>query len=74
MWARLRAEIARKVARITFWFHRDENTPKLVPDPKDDLFPFAKVTFTNGRERYVVWFNNGFMTLERPKGYFPKQA
>ena len=72
--ARLRAEIARKIARITFWFHRDENTPKLVPDPKDDLFPFAKVTFTNGRERYVVWFNNGFMTLERPKGYFPKQA
>ena len=72
--ARLRAEIARKVARITFWFYRDENTPKLVPDPKHNLFPFAQVTFTNGRERHVAWFNNGFMTLARPKGYFPKQA
>ena|SRR6516164_3162987 len=65
--ARLRAEIARKVARITFWFFRNENTPKLVPDPKHDLFPFVQVTFTNGRERYVVWLNNGFMILARPE-------
>ena len=43
------------------------NTPKLVPDPKHDLFPFAQVTFTNGRERYVAWFNNGFMILVRPE-------
>jgi hypothetical protein len=28
MRARLRAEIARKVARIRFWFYRDENTPR----------------------------------------------
>jgi hypothetical protein len=33
--ARLRVGIARKVAQITFWFHRDENTPKLVPEAKD---------------------------------------
>jgi hypothetical protein len=67
MRARLRAEIARKVARIRFWFYRDENTPKLVPDPKHDFFPFAQVTFTNGRERYVAWFNRGFMILVRPE-------
>jgi hypothetical protein len=62
--ARLRAEISRKVARITFWFYRDENTPKLVPETKDDFFPFARVTFTNGRERYILMFDNGdFVTL-----------
>jgi hypothetical protein len=67
MRARLRAEIARKVAGIRFWFYRDENTQKLVSDPKHDLFPFAQVTFTNGRERYVAWFNSGFMILVRPE-------
>ena len=62
--ARLRAEIARKVARITLWFHRDENTPKLVPESKDDFVSFARVTFTNGRERYLLMFDNGdFVTL-----------
>ena len=45
MRARFRAEIARKVARIRFWFYRDENTPKLVPDSKHDLFPFAQIIF-----------------------------
>jgi hypothetical protein len=45
--ARLRQEIRRKVAKIDFWFHRDRNTPYLVPDSKNDLFPFARVTFTN---------------------------
>jgi hypothetical protein len=60
----LRAEIARKVAQITFCFHRDENTPKLVPESKDDFFPFARVPFTNGRERYLLMFDNGdFVTL-----------
>ena len=67
MRARLRAEIARKVARIRFWFYRDENTPKLMPDPKHDLFPFAQVTFTNSRERYVAWFNNEFIIVVRPE-------
>jgi len=28
---------------------------------------FARVTFANGRERFVVWFDNGFMLLERPE-------
>ena len=63
--ARLRQEIRRKVARIDFWFRRDQKTPHLVPDPKNDLFPFARVTFTNGQERYIVLVENGFMPLIR---------
>ena len=64
MRAHLRAEIALKVARITLWFYRDENTPKLVPESKDDFVSFARVTFTNGRERYLLMFDNGdFVTL-----------
>ena len=42
--ARLRQEIRRKVTRIDFWFHRDRKTPHLVTNPKNDLFPFARVT------------------------------
>ena len=61
--ARLRQEIRRKVARIDFWFHRDRKTPRLVPDSKNDLFPFARVIFTNGQQRYIVLVENGFMTL-----------
>ena len=63
--ARLRQEIRRKVARIDFWFHRDRKTPRLVPNSKNDLFPFARVTFTNGQHRYIVLLENGFMTLIR---------
>ena len=63
--ARLRQEIRRKVARIDFWFRRDRKTPHLVPDSKNDLFPFARVTFTNGQERYIVLVENGFVTLIR---------
>jgi hypothetical protein len=61
--ARLRQEIRRKVARIDFWFHRDRKTPHLVTNPKNDLFPFARVTFTNGQQRYIVLVENGFVTL-----------
>ena len=61
--ARLRQEIRRKVARIDFWFHRDRRTPHLALDSKNDLFPFARVTFTNGQERYIVLVENGFVTL-----------
>jgi hypothetical protein len=64
---RLHQEIRRKVARIDFWFHRDKNTPHLVPDSKNDLFPFARVTFTNGQERFIVLVENGFVTLIRQK-------
>jgi hypothetical protein len=63
--ARLRQEIRRKVARIDCWFHRDQNTPHLVPNPKSDLFPFARVTFTINQQRYTVLFDPGFMTLSR---------
>jgi hypothetical protein len=63
--ARLRQEIRRKVARIDFWFHRDKNTPHLVTDSKNDLFPFARVTFTNSQPRYIVLVENGFVTLIR---------
>jgi hypothetical protein len=62
---RLRQEIRRKVARIDFWFRRDQKTPHLVTNPKNDLFPFARVTFANGQERYVVLVENGFITLNR---------
>jgi hypothetical protein len=62
---RLRQEIRRKVARIDFWFHRDRKTPHLVPDSKNDLFPFARVTFTNSQQRYIVLVENGFVTLIR---------
>ena len=62
---RLRQEIRRKVARIDFWFHRDRKTPRLVPDSKNDLFPFARVTFTNSQQRYIVMIEHGFLTLIR---------
>jgi hypothetical protein len=61
--ARLRQEIRRKVARIDFWFHRDRKTPHLVTNSKNDLFPFARVTFTNNQQRYIVLIENGFLTL-----------
>ena len=67
MRACLRAEIARKVARIKFWFYRDEKHPEAGAGPEARPFSFAQVTFTNGRERYVAWFNNGFMILVRPE-------
>jgi len=60
---RLRQEIRRKVTRIDFWFHRDKNTPHLVTDSKNDLFPFARITFTNCQQRYIVLVENGFVTL-----------
>jgi hypothetical protein len=63
--ARLRQKIRRKVARIDFWFRRDRNTPHLVTNSKKDLFPFARVTFTNGQQPYIVLVENGFVTLIR---------
>jgi septal ring factor EnvC (AmiA/AmiB activator) len=62
---RLRQEIRRKVARIDFWFRRDKKTPHLVPNSKNDLFPFARVTFTNSQQRFIVLVENGFVTLIR---------
>jgi hypothetical protein len=53
----------RFVARIDIWFRRDRKTPHLVTNPKNDLFPFARVTFVNGQERYIVLVENGFVTL-----------
>ena len=63
--ARLRQEIRRQVSRIDFWFHRDKNTPHLAINLKNDLFPFARVTFTNGQQRFIVLVENGFVTLIR---------
>ena len=51
------------MAKIDFWFHRDRKTPHLVTNPKNDLFPFARVTFTDGQQRYIVLVENGFVTL-----------
>jgi DNA invertase Pin-like site-specific DNA recombinase len=63
---KLRAEIRRRVSSIVFWFMRGPEVPKLVEDSVKDLFPFAEITFTNGRKRYVVLLGSGvFMTLER---------
>lgn len=62
---RLRQEIRRKVAKIDFWLHRDEKTPQLVPDPKNDLFPFARIEFANGQNRMVVMLDDGqFLTFQ----------
>jgi hypothetical protein len=67
--ARLRQEIRRKVGRIDFWFHRDEKTPHLVPDPKNDLFPFARIEFANGQNRIVVMLDGGqFLTFQAKDG------
>jgi hypothetical protein len=60
---RLRQEIRRKVARIDFWFRRDRRTPHLALDSKNDLFPFARVTFTYDQQLHIVLAENGFMTL-----------
>ena len=65
--ARLRQEIRRKVTRIYFWFHRDEKTPQLVPDPKNDLFPFARIEFANGEKRFVVMLDDGQFLTFQPK-------
>jgi hypothetical protein len=45
MRARLRAEIARKVARIRFWFYRDENTPETGAGPEARPFSFRSGNF-----------------------------
>jgi hypothetical protein len=67
--ARLRQEIRRKVTGIYFWFHRDEKTPHLVPDPKNDLFPFARIEFANGQNRIVVMLDGGqFLTFQAKDG------
>jgi DNA invertase Pin-like site-specific DNA recombinase len=55
--ARIRQEIRRKVARIDFWFYPDKHTPALVHE-EEDLFPFARVRFTNGEERFIVLLSN----------------
>jgi hypothetical protein len=47
--------------RIDFWFHADKNTPVLVFEEKQDLFPFARVRFTNGRERFIIMLGNSFL-------------
>ena len=59
--AKLRLEIRRRVERITFWFRRSADSPRLVEEPAKELFPFAEVRFTNGR--YIVLTKGVIMTL-----------
>jgi hypothetical protein len=67
MRARFRAEIALQGGADQVLVLSGRKHPEAGAGPKDDFFPFAQVTFTNGRERYVAWFNNGFMILVRPE-------
>jgi hypothetical protein len=36
----------------------DRKTPRPVPKSKKDLFPFARIEFANGKERFVVFFDD----------------
>jgi DNA invertase Pin-like site-specific DNA recombinase len=74
--ARIRQEIRRKVARIDFWFYADENTPALVHE-EEDLFPFARVSFMNGKERFIIMLGNSFLVSNQfasPKENFDFHA
>jgi DNA invertase Pin-like site-specific DNA recombinase len=72
---RIRQQIRRKVARIDFWFHADENTPALVHE-EEDLFPFARVRFINGKERFIIMLGNSFLvsTANFPQENFTFQV
>ena len=61
--SKLRLEIRRRVERITFWFRRGADSPRLVEDPVKELFPFAEVRFRNGKCRYIVLTKGVIMTL-----------
>jgi uncharacterized membrane protein len=61
--SKLRLEIRRRVERITFWFRRSPDSPRLVEDPVKELFSFAEVRFTNGKCRYIVLTKGVIMTL-----------
>jgi DNA invertase Pin-like site-specific DNA recombinase len=59
--SRIRQDIRRKVARIDFWFYADKNTPTLAFEEEKDLFPFARVKFTNGKERFLIKLDKSFL-------------
>jgi len=61
--SKLRLEIRRRVERITFWFERCSDSPRLVEDPAKELFPFAEIRFANGKCRYIVFTKGEIMTL-----------
>jgi hypothetical protein len=63
--SKLRLEIRSRVERITFWFRRSADSPRLVGDPAKELFPFAEIRFTNGKCRYIVLTQGVIMTLQR---------
>ena len=68
--ARLRHEIRRKVARIDFWFKRDKNTPLLFCEGEEDLFPFARIGFTNGKELFIALRDGYFLVSNhRPEDF-----
>ena len=59
----LRLEFRRRIERITFWFRRSADSPRLVEDPAKELFPFAEIRFTNKKCRYMVLTKGKIMTL-----------
>ena len=61
--SKLRLEIWRRVERITFWSRRSADSPRLIEDPANDLFPFAEVRFANGKCRYIVFTKGMIMML-----------
>jgi hypothetical protein len=64
--SKLRLEIRRRVERITFWFRRSADSPRLVEDSAKELFPFAEIRFANGKCRYIVLTKGVIMTLPWP--------
>ena len=61
--SKLRLEVRRRVERITFWFRRSADSPRLVEDPAKELFPSAEIRFANGKCRYIVLTKGVIMTL-----------
>src|SRR6516162_11812256 len=56
-----------RVERITFWFRRSVESPRLVEDPAKELFPFAEIRFANRKCRYDV-LTKGVITPEWTAG------
>jgi hypothetical protein len=49
--SQFRLKIRCRLKRITFWFERCQDSPRLVEDPAKELFPFAEIRFANGKCR-----------------------
>jgi hypothetical protein len=52
---------------LTFGFIAARRLRHLVPDPKNDLFPLARIEFANGQNRIVVMLDGGQFLTFQPK-------